>query len=310
MLIPREKKFYVISLVSAFQLCFWNCEAYDGDLITSSADLPPAIFAFLNTAADSQYVIISSSLAAEERPSQSLDTEYRRLRQAKVTMEDAGERLVFNKPYEVERFFEKYRYFVFAAARNAHPGTTYHLRVEIPEKGVFTASTTAPGNFEILVPNSVDTIDVFHPLEIRTSISERAAGYRVTLWSHVVDSTDFKLGRRNEVKPVWARSYRYFKAAENPIGVTTHYLRYYYDNPDKRDITLLQLTLSVEALDAPAWLSREIYVDSTLSTVGGNNSGEEFRLEAVSFSNIEGGRGVMTAITTKMIPLLFPPNRK
>jgi hypothetical protein len=88
-----------------------------------------------------------------------------------------------------------------------------------------------------------------------------------------------------------------------------HYLRYYYDNPDQRKIILLRLELSVEALDAAAWLSHDIYVDSTLSTVGDNNSGEEFRLEPVAFSNIEGGRGIMTAITTKEIPLHFPPMR-
>jgi len=210
MLVPRGKQFYVILFFLILLIGFWSCELNYRDLITSPADLPPAIFAFVNTAADSQYVVITNSFPPKEEPSQSLETEYRRFRQAKVTIESHTEQFVYNNSYEMKRAFDKSRYFIFVSAHKVYPNETYNLRVEIPEKGVFTATTTTPGDFNILAPNSVDTIDVFHPLQVQTSISQRAAGYRVTLWSYIVDSTDFKSGINNEVRPIWARAYRYF----------------------------------------------------------------------------------------------------
>jgi len=288
-------------------LVVWSCESNLDNLITSPKDLPPAIFAFLNTAADSQYVIIRNSLPTEGRREEFIETEYSRIRQAKVEIEGRGEQFVFNKPYEFEYPYNSSRIFVFASAHRVQAGETYNLHVEIQGKGVFTASATAPSDFDILVPNSVDTIDVFQPIEVRTTVPQGVGGYRVSIWSHIIDSTDFKLDRKSQVIQGWGRSYRYFKASDTPIGFASHFLRYYYDNPDDRNITLLEVQLSVEALDAAAWLSRNVYVDSTRWILGGSNSGEEFRLEPVAFSNIENGRGVMTAITTKMIPLRFPP---
>lgn len=286
-------------------LCVWSCEANLDNLITSSQELPPAIFVFLNTAADSQYVIIKSSIPSEGDRQQFLDAEYRHIRQAKIELEGGGDQFVFEKPYEIVPMYDNSRIFVFVSAHNVHPGKTYRLRVQIPEKGVFTASATAPSDFDILAPNSVDTIDVLRPIEVRTTVPQGAAGYRVSLWITTIDSADVKLGRTDEAKRRWGRSYQYFQTLSNPSGVLSHYLDDYYEDPDYHGKTL-SAELSVEALDAAAWLSRAIYVDSTLYTLGGNNSGEEFRLEPVAISNIEGGRGAMTAITTKMIPLRLP----
>lgn len=301
---PSSMLFFFIS---SLLLCFWGCQPGTDDLITSPSDLPPAIFAFLNTAADSQYVIIRNSVPPENEREQFIGAEYSRIRQAKVEIEGGGGQFAFNKPYEVERSYEYSRIFVFASAHSVRAAETYHLRVEIPEKGVFTASANTPSDFDILLPDSVNTIDIFHPLKVRTTVPQSVEGYRVTLWSYVVDSTDFKSGKSNDIEAFWARGYRYFSASESPVGVFSHYLGYYYNNPDDRDFTISQMQLSIEALNAPAWLSRDIYVDSTRFTIGGNNGGEEFRLEPVAFSNIENGRGVMTAITTKTIPLRFPP---
>lgn len=299
----------ILVLLSFFSFCFLSCESDHDNLLTTPSDLPSAIFALLNTAADSQYVIIRNSRPPEGEREQFIEAEYRRIRQAKVMIEGGGEQLAFNKPYEVENDFDFYHYrnFVFASAHKVLASETYYLRVEIPEKGVFTASATAPGDFDILAPNSVDAIDVFQPLEVRTTVPQGTAGYRVTLWTHVVDSTDFKSGMSSIVETFWARRYRYFSTSEIPVGVLSHSLSSFYENRNNREYDILQMQLSVEALDSAAWLTHDIYVDSTRYTVGGNNGGEEFRLEPVAFSNIDGGRGVMTAITTKTIPLRFPP---
>jgi len=289
--------------VLLFLFCVWSCEP---NLITSSEDLPPAIFVFLNTAADSQYVIIRKSLPREGERKEAVEAQYSRIRQANVEISSVGEQFVFSKPYEFEYRYSSSRIFVFVSAHRVQAGEAYHLRVEIPEMGVFTASATAPGDFDILAPNSVDTIDVFQPIEVRTTVAQGAAAYRVTLWAYVIDSTNFKAGVDSTPQIYWGRTSRCFNKSENPVGILSHYLPYFYVNPDNRDYQILQMQLSVEALDAAAWLSRNVYVDSTLWILGGSNSGEEFRLEPVAFSNIEGGRGVMTAITTKKIPLRFP----
>jgi len=291
-------------LVLLFLFSIWSCEP---NLITSPEDLPPAIFVFLNTVADSQYVIIQASVPSEGGKQQVIDAENGRIRQAKVEVEGGGAQFVFNKPYEVDKDYLDSRSFVFASAQTVHAGETYHLRVEIPGKGVFTSAATAPGDFDILAPNSVDTIDVFQPLEVRTTVAQGTAGYRVTLWSHVIDSTDFKAGVDSMPRIFWGGTDRYFSTSEEPVGILSHHLPYFYKNPDNRDYQILQMQLSVEALDTTALLTRAVYFGSPYHPSGDYNSGEEFRLEPVAFSNIEGGRGVMTAITTKKIPLRFPP---
>jgi len=296
----------VILMGCILALCVWSCEPNLDNLITSPKDLPPAIFAFLNTAADSQYVIIRNSLPPEGQREEFIEAEYNRIRQASVEIEGRGERFVFNKPYEIEPTYDYSRIFVYASAHKVFAGETYQLRVQIPEKGVFTASATAPSDFDILVPNSVDTIDVFQPIEVRTTVPQGAAGYRVSLWSRASDSTDTSSGSNDEMNRRWGLSYRYFKTLNNPSGFLSHYIHLYYEDPQYRG-KQLRVELSVEALDTAAWLSRDVYFDSTSGIAGGRNGGEEFRLEPLAFSNIEGGRGVMTAITTKMIPLRFPP---
>jgi len=291
-------------LVLLFLFSVWSCEP---NLITSAEDLPPAIFVFLNTVADSQYVIIQASVPSEEGKQQVIDAENSRIRQAKVEVEGGGEQFVFSKPYEVEKDYLDYPSFVFASANTVHAGETYHLRIEIPGKGVFTSAATAPGDFDILAPNSVDTIDVFQPLEVRTTVAQGTAGYRVTLWAYVIDSTNFKTGASSVVDTYWARRDDYFNNSEIPAGSFLDNFGSFYNNPSNRDRHILQIQLSVEALDAAAWLTRAVYSGSPYHPSGDYNGGEEFRVEPVAFSNIEGGRGVMTAITTKKIPLRFPP---
>lgn len=88
-----------------------------------------------------------------------------------------------------------------------------------------------------------------------------------------------------------------------PAASIEHGLDWYYTHPDDYYVTLLEAALSVEALDTPAWLAYEINHPAHHIETGS-------RLDVVSYSNIEGGRGLMTATTTKTIPLLFPAGQK
>lgn len=292
---------------------FWACEPDYGNLITSPEDLPPSIFAFLNTAADSQYVIIRNAIPRNIKPrlergesDRVLEAEFQRLRQAKVALTGAGEDFVFHDKYELkDSDYDVERDFVFVSAFKVRPGEAYRLQVEIPEKGVFTASTTAPGDFQILVPKPLDTLDVFKLLTVRWTAAQGAAGYQVGLrWSYI-DSTWFKLGMSDKVDTIRDYRYRYIEQSPDPGAIINHSLTAFYTHPDWKYRTLLEATVFVHALDTPAWLAWKINQRGLVQ--GGD---DEVLTKPGVYSNIAGGRGVMTATTGKTIPVILPPQKR
>jgi hypothetical protein len=293
---------------------FWACEPDYGNLITSPEDLPPSIFVFLNTAADSQYVIIRNAIPRNIKPRVEqgesdpvLEADFRRFRQAIVALTGAGEDFVFHDKYELKipYYYDIEREFVFVSTHAMRPGEIYRLRVEIPEKGVFTASTTAPGDFQILAPKSLDTLDVFKLLTIKWTAARGAAGYQVGFrWSYI-DSTWFKLGMSDKVDTIRDHRYRYIEQSPNPDAIINHSLTAFYTHPDWKYRTLLEATVFVHALDTPAWLAWGINQRGLVQ--GGD---DEVLTKPGVYSNIAGGRGVMTATTGKIISVILPPQKK
>lgn len=288
---------------------FWNCEPDYGNLITSSADLSPSIFCFLNTAADSQYVILRNAVTAQGKDDAwVLEPEFQRLRRASISIQGSGESFIIHNKYEFrESDYDTERDFVFVSAHRVRPGESYWLRVEVPQKGVYTAATTAPGDFQILSPQALDTLDIFDSVIVRWTASEGAAGYRVGLRWTVIDSTELKRGRSEKLDTLYARQSVYVEPSAERVAMVKHNLKLYYESPGAfpRQTLRNDAIVFVEALDTPAWLAHNI-----------NSSGEIFGYEQEDrampgvYSNIEGGRGVMSATTTKTISLILPPRKK
>lgn len=293
-----------------FSLAFIACEPDYGNLLTSPKDLPPSVFAFLNTAADSQYVILQNPTPPSGSYAKFLEKEYQLYRQAVVSLTDGAGDFVFHDKYEIiSPFHEDFVHdFVFVSAHRAQPRENYHLRVEIPQKGVYMASTTAPGDVQILSHRAQDTLDVFKPLIVRWAASERAAGYRVMLRWTVIDSTQFKFGRSNKLDTLYFRNHLYVESSAEQVALLNlDYLTLHYKSPGAfpRQALGNDATIFVEALDAPAWLARELNQRGQLYYGGP----EEVRAMPGSYSNIENGRGLMSAVTTKTIHLILPPRK-
>jgi hypothetical protein len=178
---------------------FGGCAPDYGNLITSPKDLPPSIFAFLNTLSDSQYVVLRNAVTAQGKDDdRALEPEFQHLRQAKVALTGGGKDFVFHNKYALkEPYFDAEREFVFVSAHKVRPGEIYRLWVEIPPKGIFTASTTAPWDFQILEPNPNDTFDVLSPLTVKLTNAKGTAGYRVVLRSTFIDSARLRRARQN-----------------------------------------------------------------------------------------------------------------
>ncbi len=304
---PLLRKVPIISLAVFCGLGNSACTPDYGKLITSPADLPPSIFAFLSTAADSQYVIIQNAEPVPEEAEKFLEAEYQRLRQARVSLQGKQENFIIHRQYERRRstLYGFAPELVFVSAHRVRPGESYQLRIEIPEKGIYSASTTAPGDFQILAPAPADTIDVFKPMSLRWSPAAGAAGYRLVLRSTFIDSTRFKRGTSNEVEKSLAIRAWYFPASPDPFASVAHGLDFFYKLPGDLDFTLIETVLALDAFDAPAWLAHEINQRDASYEFE-----KEIRLAPGVYSNIAGGRGLMTAITTKTIPLLLPPQEK
>jgi len=292
-----------------FSLAFIACEPDYGNLLTSQADLTPSIFAFLNTAVDSQYVILQNPTPLSGHYAKFLEKEYLLYRQATVTLADGTGELVFHDKYEItSATHEDFPHdFVFVSAHRVRPGENYSLRVEIPQKGIYTASTTAPRDFEILSHHAQDTLEVFKPLLVRWTASEGAAGYRVGLRWAVIDSTRLKFGRSEKLDTLYARQHVYVEPSAERVATVEHYVGSYYKSPGAHPRQTLgnDATVFVEALDAPAWLARDLNQRGQLYYGGP----EEVRAMPGSYSNIENGRGLMSAVTTKTIPLILPPRK-
>lgn len=296
--------------LAAFFLCLslWHCTPDYGTLLTSPKDLPPNIFAFLNTASDSQYVILRNVLPQAEVYDDFLEKELMRLRQARVTLTNgSGKNLGIHNQYVMSHpQYDDEPDFIFVSAQRISPGESFHLRVEIPEKEIYTASTTAPGDFQIFAPNSLDTIAVFDSLHVQWTAAEGAAGYRLLLRWFFLDSTDFKRGRSQEIIKRWVHQYWYFEQTSLPAHWSEPGWLNYYRFPERfPDLTLLpEAEITIEALDAPAWLAREIN-----SREGVLLFETEAKLMPGTYSNIENGRGLMTATTSRAIIVLLPPRR-
>ncbi len=285
------------------------CTPDYGNLLTSPKDLPPSIFAFLNTAADSQYVILRSAIPPAEIYDDFTAAEFERLRQARVTLTNgAGHELGIHNQYVMHHpQYDDEPDFFFVSARRIQPGESFQLRVEIPQKGVYTASTTAPGDFQILAPNALDTIAVFDSLHVQWTAANEAAGYRLILRWFILDSADFKAGKSAEIETWWGHRYWYFKHSPSPNArIKVNFERYYLFPEEYEDLTILpEAELTIEALDSPAWLAREINArNGTVLTFEALA-----RLMPGAYSNITNGRGLMTATTSLTITLLLPPRR-
>lgn len=309
---PKKSFFHLL----LFLMMFWQCTPEYEFPLCSYEQLPPSIFVFLNTAADSQFVIISEAAPADTLSVLEIKAELERLRQAKVTLTGNDQIFTFPKQFEYVHdsvwdwtnnydFATGFGTFLKVSSNIVLPSTDYFLKIEIPEKGVFTAQTRSPGDFKILVPNRMDTIDVFSPLYVSWTPADEAAGYRVSLWSFEEDSSWFRWGNSDEIYYNWSHQQVYVEANEKKEAIIKHRLDLFYTtDPDDKAITLLKLSLSIEALDTPAWLAYKI------NSVENENEGSFRFFDVVSYSNIENGRGLMSAITTKTIPLAFPKDQK
>jgi hypothetical protein len=288
-------------------LTFIACEPDYGNLLTSPKDLPPSVFAFLNTTADSQYVILQNPIPLSGDYGDFLERDYQLYRQAIVTLADGAGDFVFHDKYEIIKasYADFPHDFVFVSAHRVQPKESYRLRVEVPQKAVYTASATTPGNFEILSHHAQDTLDVFNPVIIRWTASEDAGGYRVGLRWTVIDSSRLKLGLSEKLD---RRKHVYVEPSAERVVMVRHELSMYYESPGAYSSETLgnDAAVFVEALDAPAWLAREI------NQRGGYVYGgpDEVRAMPASYSNIENGRGLMSAVTTRTIPLILPPREK
>ncbi len=297
-----------LRLTFAGYFCFgnWSCTPDYSNLLTSPQDLPPSIFVFLNTAADSQYVILRNATPASGDYKDFLEKEYQFFRQAQVTLSNGNENFKFDDHYElISAFHEDFEHdFVFVSAQHPQAGAGYALRVEIPQKGVYTAATTAPGDFEILSHRAHDTLNVSEPAIVRWSASLGAAGYRVGLHGIVIDSSNFKTGWSDKIDTVNWKQQLYVEPNAERVATIEHNLDSFYRL--HRGTLMSEATIFVEALDSPAWLSRDLNRRSSFQYGGP----DEVRTMPGSYSNIANGRGLMSAVTTKTIPVILPAQKR
>ncbi|MBN2009352.1 DUF4249 family protein [candidate division KSB1 bacterium] len=292
-------------------LTVWNflyCTLEPEIAIKSNMALPPVIQAFFNTTADTQYVVLSTIMPGATTDSQHfMNIEVPMIRDAQVWFADETKSFTFT-PIYIENINDRwalaegfYRY--WASTEPILPGQQYWLKVTIPGKGEFTASTTAPGDFEILSPNSTDTIDVFQPIEVKWTTAEGAAGYRIDLW-------EFEESRNEYINREWIgwnNSFRgvFVETIPDTVLQFQHILAHYYE--PSRDSTqsnyLYRAVLTIDALDEPAWTAYCLEKNK-------HDAESDFRIETVAYSNIAGGRGLMTASTSKYVELLLPKGQK
>ena len=294
---------FLIAILSTY-----SCTPDPGSVITSPKTLPPGIWAFLNTAADSQYVVLSTVLyeSSKEDP-QFSEVEVPLINKAKVWLAADSKSFTLNPVY-VESLespaglwdgFMRY----WASTEPIRAGESYWLKVSIPGKGEFTASTTAPGDFEILSPNPEDTVDVFNPLEVKWTAAEGAAGYRIDLW----EFKEYRNEYFDRVTTGWNNSFRGVfieRSPESAFQFQHSLARFYAESNDPFESdTLFRAVLTIDALDVPAWTAYRIEKDK-------RQSDSDYRIDPVSYSNIAGGRGLMTASTSKYVELLLPKGQK
>jgi len=300
----RPNKLYPSGCFFLLALC--ACEPNYGNLLTSPKDLPPSIFAFLNTAADSQYVILHNATPTSGDYAEFLEKEYQLFRQANVTLSNGSGNFLFDDRYElVSAFHEDFEHdFIFVSAQRVQAGESYALRVEIPQKGVYAATTISPGDFEILSHRAHDTLNVFEPAIVRWTASPGAAGYRVGLRWIVIDSSNFKAGWSDKIDTVNWRQQDYVEPEAERVATIKHNLDSFYRF--HRGILMSDATIFVEALDAPAWLARDLNRRGSFQYGGP----DEVRTMPGSYSNIENGRGLMSAVTTKTIHVILPAQKR
>jgi hypothetical protein len=206
----------------------------------------------------------------------------------------------------LERFHyvSGYRTFLKISTDKIWPATDYQLKIEIPEKGTYTAATRTPGDFEILTPGVNDTVDVDNPIHVSWTPAEGAAAYRISLWRFIEDSTLFLWGYEDEIRFFWSHTAVFVEPKEKNELLFQHRLKSFYTYSEEQLRTLLTLSLTIEAFDEPAWLAYKI------NHWDNQTPDWNFRFEVVSYSNIENGRGLMSAVTSKTIPLAFPNGQK
>ncbi len=270
-------------------------------------NIPQSINAFLDTAADSQYVFIQNMQLGLEAPLQIYEREMQLLNQAQISLWSENQAHTFpvrrkeipdsNTPEQAK--------LVWISPQPVLPGITYHLQVTLPGNEVYRAETTLPGDFEILLPNPEDTLNIDEPLTVTWTPSTGAAGYRVMFWSHILDSLLFKAGT-GPIRDVWS-PITYIINIEDPLTVQFdhHYRRSFYSEvPDPiYNETLLGTKITVEALDAAYWMSQEINLNTWRYT-------SSYRIEPVAYSNFNQGYGIFCGVTQKVLHLKIPGGQK
>ncbi|MEK7727256.1 MAG: hypothetical protein AAB354_02520 [candidate division KSB1 bacterium] len=305
------RKVPIISL--AVFCCFGNsaCTPNYGNLLTSPADLPPSIFAFLNTASDSQYVILENAIPSPEYQGDFLQKDFERFRRAKVALSGAGESFVFDDQYELEATggsSEIAHNFVFVSTHKPQTGKLYELHIEIPEKGTFTATTTVPSDFEISSPQAGDTLAPFDSLAVTWTSAIGAAGYRLAFRVFYLDSADFKRGRTDQIFKRYFQRIWYAEVSPSSLAKFDLNFDLFYQLVEGRDRTLLPVAkFNVEALDQPAWLARNI--NTRVTTTYLDVTKEALYTPGV-YSNIANGYGLMTATTVKTLNFIIPTHKK
>jgi len=293
---------FLIGIVLIF-----HCTPDPGSVIRSGKTLPPGIMAFLNTAADSQYVVLKTVAKNPKTNNSFLNVEVPLLEKAKVSLSDGSKSFTLEPvymenpeaPFSLVDGIVRY----WACTEPIRPGESYLLKVSIPEKGEFDATTTAPEDFEILSPVNDDTVDVFHPIEVKWTAARGAAGYRVYLWAF----REYRYKSINIIRTFWGRgtSNPVIQSSPDTTLLLQHFLDHYYTPPRSTSYsdTLFRAVLTIDALDEPAWTAYCIEKDQ-------HYRDSDFRVDPVSYSNINGGWGLMTATTTKYVELLLPGGQK
>jgi len=288
-------------------LLIYNCFQCDHtkEQLLAPENTPQAIGAFLDTAADSQIVAINNMEWPLETPAQLYERELQLLSQAQISLQGKDQSYTFpirRKSIPDERYPALVQY-IWISPQPVRPGETYHLEVTIPEKGTYRAETTLPGDFEVLSPDPADTISIDEPLTVTWTSAAGAAGYRVILWNHVLDSSLFLMGT-GPVKVYWSHQTYLFNVSDSLTIKIKHYYRSnYFEEPPFGSAVLLGAKLSIEALDAAYWKSSEINLWTYRYRT-------DYRIEPVFYSNFDQGYGIFCGVTKKVLHLKIPGGQK
>ncbi|MCI0512887.1 DUF4249 family protein [candidate division KSB1 bacterium] len=304
---PVPRKLTLLLFLSMLGL---RCLRDDNNVMVSPQVYPPVIHAILNTAADSQYVILANIIPPESVvPSPVVQEQLQFFRQAQIRLESEGSLISF--PNYLEQEMDYTHQIIWISQQSINPGQTYHLQVAVPGQGLFNATTTTPGDFEILTPDSTDTMDVQRPLEVTWTPAAGAAGYRVTLWSFVEDCTRFNLDRppgspEPEIWYAWEESRQLCRADTILKMVLKHdFYNRFYQPREVFIVNLWEVRLGIQALDSAAWFAEKIN-----ATAYQNIINSDYRIEPIAYSNFDRGYGVFTATTSKTIPIPIPGGQK